>query len=211
MLLRGVADPQALADAIGKVIAAHPAISAVISLDDDSNPVWRHGAPVSVEVERVSHEQLMNSLDALILPFNLEGGALSRIKIFDTDRGIYLFMDFHHTIYDGVSRNIFLRDIARALNGEELQPEETSIFDLGEEEAARRKSADYELDRDAWTELLKGAETETDRYRMSTLRLQGNMRSCIMTRGLSLPTMRHTRNAWVCRAACLRQPYSPFL
>ena len=144
MLLRGVADPQALADAIGKVIAAHPAISAVISLDDDSNPVWRHGAPVSVEVERVSHEQLMNSLDALILPFNLEGGALSRIKIFDTDRGIYLFMDFHHTIYDGVSRNIFLRDIARALNGEELQPEETSIFDLGEEEAARRKSADYE-------------------------------------------------------------------
>lgn len=104
----------------------------------------------------------MNSLDALILPFNLEGGALSRIKIFDTDRGIYLFMDFHHTIYDGVSRNIFLRDIARALNGEELQPEETSIFDLGEEEAARRKSADYELDRDAWTELLKGAETETD-------------------------------------------------
>ncbi len=162
MLLRGVTDPQALADAIGKVIAAHPAISAVISLDDDSNPVWRHGAPVSVEVERVSHEQLMNSLDALILPFNLEGGALSRIKIFDTDRGIYLFMDFHHTIYDGVSRNIFLRDIARALNGEELQPEETSIFDLGEEEAARRKSADYELDRDAWTELLKGAETETD-------------------------------------------------
>ena len=40
MLLRGVTDPQALADAIGKVIAAHPAISAVISLDDDSNPVW---------------------------------------------------------------------------------------------------------------------------------------------------------------------------
>lgn len=144
--MHGVADAQRLADAVRKVIAAYPSMSARIVTDSDGNPTLSDAStshPLEVDLVEMTEEQLMTDKDSLVKPFGLEGGELAHVSIIQTERGVYLFTDFHHTIFDGHSHKLLLKEIDNAYSGNPVTPEALTIYEVAREEADARTSAEY--------------------------------------------------------------------
>lgn len=58
--------------------------------------------------------------------FRLNRPPLYVFKLLRTEKALYLFMDFHHLIFDGFSVNLFLQDLAAELRGESCTQEKAS-------------------------------------------------------------------------------------
>ena len=67
-----------------------------------------------------------------VKPFNLEEGPLVRIKFVQCQDYSYAFFDMHHIISDGMSMNIFARDLLLAYEGKQLQPHVLHYRDYSE-------------------------------------------------------------------------------
>lgn len=158
----GVKSAESLRDALLKVIAAHPGMSVRITADAEGMPRMEDhsiDSPLQVKILRMSHDRLRETVNELVTPFLLDGGQLADMKVIDTDKGIYLFADFHHTIYDGYSMLLMLRDLGAAISGEELPKEEHTILDVAEKEAALRATPALREGHDAYARMLDGADT----------------------------------------------------
>lgn len=99
-----------------------------------------------VQLESVTEDWLNESFDNLIQPYDIFNEPLYRIRIFKTENGVYLFTDFHHLIMDGVSLDIFFRDITRAYDGFSLTKDNYYEY-LYKKEMSERLNKDkkYEL------------------------------------------------------------------
>lgn len=119
-------DAKRLAEAFEKVVAAYPAMSARIITGDDGVPSWvdaSASSPLQIETVEMTDEQLRAGADSLVTPFDLEGGVLAHVKIITTEKGVYLFTDFHHTLFDATSHKAMLRALDAAYRGEEIEKE----------------------------------------------------------------------------------------
>ncbi|MBR0284074.1 MAG: AMP-binding protein, partial [Selenomonadaceae bacterium] len=121
----GALDAERLAAAVDRAAKQHPTLSSVFDIDDEGVIVQRMVPDVlkKTAVEHVSPEELKALSDSLMQPFHIFRHPLFRARVFRCDDGVYLFMDMHHTISDGVSQGILLEDIARAYRQEELEPD----------------------------------------------------------------------------------------
>ena len=158
-------DAQQLAAAVRSVIAAYPSMSARIVSDCDGNPSladFSASQPLQVDITDMSEEELDASKDSLVQPFGLDGGPLAHISVIKTEKHVYLFTDFHHTVFDGYSRRLMLQEIDKAYRGIEPQPERLTIFDVASEEAEARKSPEYTAAHDRYAEIINGADTAFD-------------------------------------------------
>lgn len=99
-----------LKSAIEAAVSAHPYLSATLSADDHGGYRFRRddAAPA---VEIIEAKKLPEDL---VKPFDLTGEKLCRLRIYKTDDGSYLFMDFYHIIYDDISGAILMQDIKAA-------------------------------------------------------------------------------------------------
>ena len=97
--------PERLADAMRSLVKAYPGISARIILDAEGNPLWKDPAqtePVQVEMLEMEDDALLQSAQSMVVPFDFtDASPLARVKVIKTEKSTYLFMDFHHTIFDG--------------------------------------------------------------------------------------------------------------
>lgn len=158
-------DAQKLTSAIKSVIAAYPSMSARIVTDRDGNPSladFSESQPLEVDVMTISEEQLDATKDSLVQPFVLDGGALARISVIQTEKNVYLFTDFHHTIFDGYSRRLLLEEIDKAYSGTELAQEKLTIFDVARTEDEGRKSSEYADAHGKYAAMLDGSDTAFD-------------------------------------------------
>lgn len=116
--------PEALAAAVERVFAHHPACRTVIERQPDG-PVQRLGAepPVRVPVERLGEAELERLKPSLVRPFALTGARLCRARVFATGEATYLFVDLHHLLFDGYSAKLIVTDIARTVRGDRLEPD----------------------------------------------------------------------------------------
>ncbi len=163
--MHGVADAQRLADAVRKVIAAYPSMSARIVTDSDGHPTLSDASashPLEVALVEMTEEQLMTDKDSLVRPFGLEGGELAHVLVIRTERGVYLFTDFHHTIFDGHSHKLLLKEIDNAYSGNPVTPEALTIYEVAREEADARTSAEYASAHYSYKQMLDGADTELE-------------------------------------------------
>ena len=79
----------------------------------------------------------MTIKDDLLQPFDLTSEEpLCRFKIFITERARYFFFDDHHIICDGHGKAVFVDDILKAYNGQEISPDSWFKY-LQEREAAK--------------------------------------------------------------------------
>jgi amino acid adenylation domain-containing protein/thioester reductase-like protein len=107
------------------------------------------GVAADVEIRSIDESALDDAKRAFIRPFDLFKGPLFRAEICRTGRGVYLFMDFHHIIFDGASCDIFVRDLALAYGGGEIERVERTSYESALEERALeggeewRRSAEY--------------------------------------------------------------------
>lgn len=70
------------------------------------------GEVTPVKVEYISDEEFELRKKTLSTPYKLTDAPLYRVYIFETSTAKYLYMDFHHALFDGVSITmIFIREI----------------------------------------------------------------------------------------------------
>ena len=158
-------DDNRLAEALQAVIAAHPLMSARIRLDDEGQPLmFMPDEPIAAQLLTMSDAAFDEYRRSIIPEFQVVGGTLGVMSLIRTDSDLWLFFDFHHVIADGSSMIMMLREIDRAYNGEQLEPEPLTGFDIANREAERRLTPDYETAREWYRQNYTGTDTEAQLY-----------------------------------------------
>ena len=118
-------DMQKLADAIKVSAFNHPAILTTFFFNEDGEMMQKYTPEIwqDIKVEKISEAELNEIKDTLIQPFKIVNSPLFRGRIFETEEAGYLFMDVHHTIFDGTSSKVFFGDILKAYFGQDLEPD----------------------------------------------------------------------------------------
>lgn len=121
----GVLEPARAAEAVGRAIQGHPSLLTTLYFDDAGNIMQRYAPEVfePIAVERCTEAQFQAVKDTLVQPFKLIGERLYRARMFETEKGLYLFLDIHHMMFDGTSYRTLLRDIAAVYFGEAPKPD----------------------------------------------------------------------------------------
>jgi amino acid adenylation domain-containing protein len=118
--------------------------------------------PVAVSKTSCTETEYAGVKEKFIRPFSLTDGDLYRIEIYKTETAVYMLCDFHHIIFDGSSMAIFIKDLAVAYSGKELQPESYTAFDVAASEIDLENSAKYKKAKAYYKNLIgdmEGAST----------------------------------------------------
>jgi len=139
-------DLSRLAKACEMVIESHPFVKTRLFVDDKGNPRQRRNddEPYQQEIETMSDADFEQMRPYLMQPFFLLADRLFRIHLFSTPSEAYLFMDFHHIIFDGYSFEVLLEELNVAYEGRSLQQEAWSGFEIAQEEEMLRKTDAYQ-------------------------------------------------------------------
>ena len=143
----GRIDAERLRKAVYSSVLLHPALTAVIFVDENGVPSIRKGEIPEIEtlcpIENMSEAELEVAKHSFQRPFDLYGDCLCRFRVIETEKAVYLFSDIHHIVIDGTSMQILFSDIDRALKGEEPVKESLSAFELAARESEERDSDAY--------------------------------------------------------------------
>ena len=140
-------DTNRLSRACEAVVEAHPYIKTRLFVDEEGHPRQRRNdeEPYHQQVESMSETEFLKLKPLLEQPFHLLNDQLFRIRILKTTSSVYLFIDFHHIIFDGTSMQILLQDISSAYEANALQKETWSGFEVAQEEETMRLTDNYSM------------------------------------------------------------------
>ncbi len=151
-------DTNRLAHACEAVVEAHPYVKTRLFVDEEGHPrqCRNDEEPYYQQVEIISEAEFMKLKSQLEQPFHLLNDQLFRIRILKTTGSVYLFVDFHHIIFDGTSMQILLHDISSAYENNALQKEIWSGFEVAQDEDALRLTESYSMAAE-WNKKVFGA------------------------------------------------------
>ncbi len=151
-------DAERLCRALEATVAAHEVLNCRIIPD-------RQDTAVMVPVRREFHAKTENITEEELTArmahrsrFDFENGPLYDAKVYRTESAVYLYVNFHHIIFDGTSLTVFMEDLDRAFQGEILSPEKYTAYDLALDERAARDSRAYQEARDYYDGLFSGVD-----------------------------------------------------
>lgn len=178
-----------LTEAIQHTIAAHPYVTTRISLNSQDEPQQTRpeNADFHPVVEMIKEDDFQELKDELIQPYNLLKDDLFRIRLFKTEKSVYLFIDFHHIIFDGASFEIFIDDLNKAFAHEDLIAETYTGCEVAQEEEINRKSEVYEKAQAWYTEQF--GNMDLDSLPLPDLRKEGIEYDQATLRGFNYPTL----------------------
>ncbi|MEK9521053.1 amino acid adenylation domain-containing protein [Streptomyces venezuelae] len=143
------ADTSALHHAVTAVTERHPALAA--RLVERDGRIWQEPAAqrpgltlLDAPGDEAALERLLD-VDAA-RPFALEAGPLSRFTLYRRpDGSAELLFAAHHSVFDGNSKDILVRDLAAAYNGVALPPSPTAAppGSAADPDTVRRAAAFY--------------------------------------------------------------------
>ena len=138
-------DADQLSMACEAVVEAHPYIKTRLFVDSQGNPrqLRNDAEPYRQNVETLTQQEFDQLKSKLIRPFDLLNDRLFRIRILKSPEASYLFIDFHHIIFDGISFNIFLQDLKDAYEQLPVKKEEFTGYEVTIEEESLRKTDAY--------------------------------------------------------------------
>ncbi|MBQ3451140.1 MAG: hypothetical protein IJG32_02610, partial [Selenomonadaceae bacterium] len=125
--------------AIKAAIDAHPYLKATLSFNEMGEVRARRQDDLPAEVP-IKNVDKMPAPAELVRPFKLTEEPLYRAVIFSTPEKNYLFLDFHHIVYDGSSEDIFFDDVNAAYDGKILSKENYTGFEVALDELKVRSS-----------------------------------------------------------------------
>ena len=151
-------DTNRLARACEAVVEAHPYIKTRLFVDEEGHPCQHRNdeEPYHQQVEIISDTEFVKLKSKLEQPFHLLNDQLFRIRILKTTGCVYLFIDFHHIIFDGTSMQILLQDISSVYENNALQKETWSGFEVAQEEEKLRLTENYSMAAE-WNKKVFGA------------------------------------------------------
>lgn len=155
-------DAAVLAKAVEAAVEAHPFIKLKLKTNADGEVVQQRNEDeiYHQDVEKISESELLEKAHSLMKPFYLLKDSLFRIRIFDTGKNVFLFIDLHHIIFDGTSMIVFMKDIERAYLGGNVEPETYSGFEIAEDEASVDEEA-YENAKQWYLDTFGGLEIDS--------------------------------------------------
>ena len=124
-------DVARLVDALRQAIDAHNYLKTRLILQEGNVLQQRHDdEPAEVKLTTMEETPDMETFQQRVRAFDLFYDRLYRIEVIETPARVYLFMDIHHIIFDGLSISVFLNDVIRAYHGESVRPETYQAFDF---------------------------------------------------------------------------------
>ena len=110
-------------DALNKIIEAHPILSMCIS-DEFEVPYLVKGSNPSIIVENDVSDDFI--IEFINMPFDLQD-SLCRFLITNDNDNYKLVGAFNHIIFDGLSTNVFKRNLQAILDGESISVDESFL------------------------------------------------------------------------------------
>ena len=144
--------------AIKAALNAHPYIKTTLFADKEGNIRARRNDSDEPKVEVLCCD--LPDESQLVRPFPLLNSPLYRIAVYKTNTGNYLFMDFHHIVFDGSSETILINDIEKAYSGSILEKETYTGFESALDEENARSSDSYVKAKNYYDSVFTGCETE---------------------------------------------------
>lgn len=162
--LGAAVDIPKIKQAICAACLAHPYLFTEFYQTDEGELRQRRPKEFSFTPQDISeiHCQNLAELKKILLrPYDLLKDRLFRIVIAKTDDGkIFVYFDFHHIIFDGVSSQILMRDIETAYGGQIPASEKFTGWDAALLEEELRTSPSYQKAKDYYTEIFSGCEPD---------------------------------------------------
>ncbi|MCF0182631.1 MAG: AMP-binding protein, partial [Muribaculaceae bacterium] len=138
-------DLQRMKAAVETVVEAYPVMGMCFSQYDDGTPCFEDcREKVVASVENLTTAQWEELISAPPKVFDFDGGPLFVARIVRTPEGKWLYICFHHSICDGSSVRIIVRDIAKAYNGESVENQGLTPAEAFAQEQERQKSAAHD-------------------------------------------------------------------
>ncbi len=136
-------DASMLEKAIRLVVEKHPSLKVhFVEKDGETKEEEYSDFALPIITLKMDEASYANRRKDFVRPFDLDK-ELMRFEIIETEKGLYLLMDFHHLISDGASVDIFVRDLAFALDGKEIEGESYTYFDYASEQKLEESDEKY--------------------------------------------------------------------
>ena len=124
-----------LKQALVNVLSCHPSL--FVRLFEENNRIIQrivmNDSP-QIEIKEISESLLDEEKQIFVHPFKLFDEQLWRARILKGEKKVFLLLDIHHIICDGISINVFLEDLCKVLEGQIIQKESCTICDYAEEQ-----------------------------------------------------------------------------
>ncbi|WP_406535292.1 amino acid adenylation domain-containing protein [Methanobrevibacter sp.] len=121
-------NPERLKESLIKVLNHHSYLKSIITQKDGEVLIKRQD-DAEVDVDIINKECSKKLQEKFARPFELHDSPLYRAEIYNYDNQTTLLLDVHHIIFDGISFNIFIRNLINAYQGNELLEEEYTGFE----------------------------------------------------------------------------------
>jgi hypothetical protein len=152
-------DANTLADAVKRVIEAHPELSIHFTTEDDSIvQTINDSVPVEVPITEMSDEQLTSYKNEFVRPFNLQKAPLYRAEVVKTPTGTNLLIDMHHLVFDGGSADLLIRQINAVLEGNDVEKESYTYMDFVTDQQQAEQSDSFKASQQFFAEKLQTCE-----------------------------------------------------
>ena len=145
---RSEIDPADLKNAVDRIIR-HFSIFGMVFTFTDNGFVQRYEPERIQPVEIISTTEREFETDIfpyLLKPHRVINSLLYRCAIYVTETSVYLFMDFHHSIIDGTSLGLVMKNIIRVLHGEAPDKDMFLEYLRKNELSANRKGKDQVIE-----------------------------------------------------------------
>jgi len=159
-------NPQKLYDSVKKLCARYETFATVIRNIDGTfyNVVDEEKRAEHIEervkLHTIKESEIPEIKANYIHHFELENSPLFYIDIYETEAAVYLFLDIHHSVWDGTSIFIFINSLKAAYEENVLPSEQISFEQLYKDEQSLEKNGSKKGDFDFYEKLLDGSEAE---------------------------------------------------
>ncbi len=153
-------DAKRLCEALKVVINAHPYLKThFVQHDGDVMQIRRDEEEPIIMCEMLKEQPEEAFFQSRVRPFDLYHDTLYRLEVYSYGLDVYLFMDIHHSIYDGASSLFLLSDIKKAYDGESVEEENYTAFDFALDEYKLTNSAQYTEAESYFKNMLEGKDS----------------------------------------------------
>ena len=130
----------------------------------------------------ISEQELESCKKEFVKPFDLSKEPLYRFAAVKTDKNLYLLTVFHHLVLDGASLNLFVNELAAALDGVMPEPESYSYFNYAaDEKVFEHSSKKFAENQKFFAAMMKNFESSAE----ITADLNGREENGLMKRVVS--------------------------
>lgn len=154
-------DAARLCAALERTVEAHDTLNCRIVPDRKYTAVMIPAERAFRAVTEDITEQELRDRMANRSKLDFENGPLYDARVFRTEKAVYLYVNFHHIIFDGTSLTVFMEDLEKAFRGEALQPEKYSAFDLAADECAARESDEWQAAKQYYDSVFSGIDVNS--------------------------------------------------